>query len=137
MKIIYIFFLIITVVLSQTNTSDNDTSEADPSCDNGVLNGTICCHISCNNCGSCGNNLLVNDLCCSETIKQANLYCLNNTSPCIYIPNIEDPFSFTLDQIIIIAVIGTVGIIVLIYVCCCFRTKKPPLDYSEIIGKFD
>ena len=131
--------MIITIVSSQTNTSDNVTNitNSDNDCDTGVLNGTICCHISCNNCGTCGNNTWVNDLCCSETIEEKNLYCSNNTPPCIYIPNIEDPFSFTLDQIIIIAVIGSVGIIIFIYVCCCFRTKKPPLDYSEIIGKFD
>lgn len=138
MKMLYIFFLIVTIVLSQTNSTENNTnttiSNSDPNCDTGILNGTICCHNSCDTCNVCGNNTN-NDLCCGETIKRKNLYCSNNTPPCIY--NDDIPFSLTLDQIIIISVVATVVIIALIYICCIFRKKKPPLDYSEIIGKFD
>ena len=77
--------------------------------------------------------------CCPDTIDES-ITCENNDPPCYIKQNIifnEYLFNISLLELLILGIIIILGLIFLIYVCCCFGKKKPPVPYEQIIGKYD
>jgi len=59
--------------------------EPDPTCENGILKGDVCCLSSCGTCGGtgCGSREGGSSGCCSGTITKSGISCDNSTAPCI------------------------------------------------------
>lgn len=118
----------------------------DPECQHGILNESVCCSNICNNCTTCGTEL---DLwCCDKTILNSDVYCEESIPPCLMYKegsneesneSCDDCFwlNFTLLEFIIFVSISSCCAFFILYACCCFGSKKPPLDYNDIVGKFD
>lgn len=70
------------------SVTPSDYSKSDPTCDNGIMNGKICCASTCMNslgekqCGGDGCYLL-GDGCCAGTIISDGLMCSVNQAPCL------------------------------------------------------
>ena len=65
--------------------SPTETSEPDPFCNNGILNGNICCTTSCGSCGGsgCGSRDGGPSNCCGSQITKAGNSCSDQSAPCL------------------------------------------------------
>ena len=135
---ILILFLILTV-----KGTDNCTNRFE----------SLCCANSCPFCGNCfnGNKTMINKTvsqygefginCCAEIISQSNIFCNESYPPCIIINeqlNIIDIIikffgSGKLQYIIPVSVGLGLIVLFLLYTCCIFGLKKPPIKYKYII----
>lgn len=113
-----------------------------------LQNNNICCDISCEQCGTCLNNPIIDKLCCELSIVKDNKSCDHFPPPCIinfhsiFEPIKEKNFieyikSLNIIIIVLIIIAFILAIIFLIYTCCFFGSKKPPLNYQDIIDKIE
>ncbi len=143
-------FIILLGIFINVVNANNVTN--DPTCQYGLKDCHICCHHTCESCNSCNN--VTNQNCCGTTIRKTGRTCDLNVAPCfinstescgtiINGDNDNSDSEFGIDDMLEIAkYVGygaaiLCGIIFLIYVCCFFGDKKPPVEYMDIVGKFD
>lgn len=117
-------------------------------------------------CGSCSNNQFTNRLCCQLEIENSSLWCNESLAPCILYERtvFTDPsssesesnsssesdvedffekfftgyyFEWTWWAWLIFGAICTLILVWLIYLCCCFGKRDPPVPYSHIVDKYD
>lgn len=79
-----------------TTPSPVTPTTPDPSCENGILNGDICCMDTCGSCGGsgCSSRNGGAEGCCTSTIRSSEVSCDDSSAPCIVQPqddNIPDP----------------------------------------------
>lgn len=135
-KLVLLLLLFIGTGICQNNTSLSNSS--DPNCTLGIKLDNICCRDDCGElCGECTDSGL--DLfCCVTDIVESNKTCNESLPPCILLDSEEnEDYEMSLQRIIIISVSSSVAALFFIYICCMFRKKRPPLEYKEIVGKFD
>ncbi len=81
-------------------------TQADPNCDLGILTGSTCCHIDCEECAGdgCGSRPGGSSNCCGGSISNAGNSCNNQGAPCIVTssptppPILVDPTPPPVDQ---------------------------------------
>jgi len=137
-----------------TNTTTNQPLlnisqiSTDPSCDNGIINGSICCPIYCEFCtqtickiyiidNSTNNDInnqtiIIPDSCCGNSIKLMNISCDNAMAPCIINYNSRSSNKITILEISLIIGCSILAIPILYYMCFVIGEKKPPVDYNDI-----
>lgn len=158
--------LLVLIVICHTSYATNTTNSLiDPTCEYGLKKCNICCHPTCDTCNVCINmnntnstngpnstNITnTNNLCCGKNIIASNRTCDNTTAPC-YIDSIDScnednedsdessDSSSELWDILKYVIIGGGSLCIVaffIYVCCCFGSKKPPVEYADIVNRFD
>lgn len=165
-NVAFIILLGICITLVYTPNATNATNSTnDPTCQYGLkpkvniglIDCHICCHHTCESCDICTNMTNVtSQKCCGITIRESGRTCDNYAAPCFInsteaceTPNKEDnndessDSEFGIDEMLNIAkyvgygAAALCGTIFIIYVCCFFGDKKPPVEYADIVGKFD
>ena len=150
-------FIISLILLSSINLVIADTGDSDKVEKYNCLNPfeDICCRVECPYCGSCQTNItnyhdygyFMND-CCAEIILENNITC-NVTSgqeaPCIIIDKKLNDFERFIKffktgpiyLVVIVAVSMFTGVAFIVYACCIFGKKRPPLEYKYLINTLD
>lgn len=156
MLTLYLYILIYstrTVICDTTNNSDTENIPYE--CINQF--DKVCCKPECPYCGWCdSNNNNDNDTygtfyydCCAEMIIESKIICSTTIEPpCILVNNHMNDLERLVDlykngpiylRVIVSLIFFAVGAFIL-YSCCIFGKKKPPLEYKYIMnldGKFD
>lgn len=125
--------LIVLVLLTNKTTVETNETTSDPTCRTGIRNGDLCCNTECNTigCGDCIGEEEKDEKCCRKTVLENDRRCGLTIPPCII------KREMTLVEIIIIIVLSVIVSGCYIYVCCCFRKKRAPVDYDDIIGVYE
>lgn len=113
---------------------------------NSICTDTVCCDDTCYNCPNCTGILKIDELCCNVTIMNSNHSCDIYNPPCIVVhndtitnttmstntlTNSNNSDFFTMVNIIMLSV-AFVVFCFLIYVCCFFDKRKPPVKYDDL-----
>lgn len=149
MSFLLILFIILTISLGATNGETSFVCQ--------ISVEDACCRPSCPYCGQCDNSEATNstvkilysafyDDCCLEGILEKNMSCnVTAEPPCIldsrYFNDIERLIMFfkrsPLYKIILVSLAISFGVAYIIYSCCFFGRKEPPLHYSDIVGTLE
>lgn len=110
-------------------------------------NEVVCCPQQCSTCGTCTGNATIDALCCETTILLVNHTCDNFIPPCVIGSKTSNTtkHKFSFSDVIakfglayfILIIVAFFFCIFLIYICCFFGKKKPPVDYADIVGKYN
>ena len=120
----------------------------------------VCCKLDCPYCGWCAkqsnknistyNNQYVDFLrdCCVEVIIKNKIKCNTTTrvgAPCIIVDQFLNDVELFVNffrkgpiyLVVIVSVLMFLAAAFLLYVCCIFGKKKPPIEYKYIINSLD